>query len=218
MNKTTTDIGLKFLTSKLLFSPKFEATSFEMTRKLSNKGKRHFNWTVPCQNQVLLEYLAYDCVYSINHLTRLSNHVNLQVTCQQRVFGTVANGNVQFTWTLRVVSHFALQLLFLFVFGNIMSLWLYRITNPSHFLSTSSSCSPKHVKVIFLCQAIAIAPKVACSASLATLSCSEYYQYLAEESALNQCSIWDTPSGIHKNWGEKKINTLWFDLAKHFVQ
>lgn len=33
----------QFLTSKLLFSPKFEATSFEMTRNSSHKDKSHFN-------------------------------------------------------------------------------------------------------------------------------------------------------------------------------
>lgn len=85
----------QFSTSKLLFSPKFEATFFEVARKLSLKDKRHFNELYLCQNHVLLEYLAYYCICSTNHLKRVSNHLNVNIACPQRIFCTIGNGNVQ---------------------------------------------------------------------------------------------------------------------------
>lgn len=87
----------QFLTSKLLFSPKFEATFFEMARKLSHKDKRHFNELY--LNHVLLEYRSYYCICSTNYLKRVSNHLNVNIACQQRIFCTTGNGNVQLTWT-----------------------------------------------------------------------------------------------------------------------
>lgn len=84
----------QFLTSKGIFPPKFEATFFEMVRKLFHKDKRYFNDLYLCQNHVLLEYLAYYCICSTNHLKRVSSHLNVNIACQQRIFCTIGNGNV----------------------------------------------------------------------------------------------------------------------------